>query len=68
MTFMTSASWLTKIIMRISITRIGLLLVLATACVGFIMGKLGEDKFLGIAMAIVTFYYVHKSQTKPPIE
>lgn len=65
---MTSASWLTKLIMRISITRIGLLLVVATACVGFIMGLLDSDKFLGIVMAIVTFYYVNKSQTKPPTE
>lgn len=61
---MTLASWLTS--MRVSITRIGLIIVLSTASVGFLIGRLDSDKFTGITMAIVSFYYVAKGQMNLP--
>ena len=40
-----------------SIPEIGLFLIVATVCVGFLIGKLEANIFNGIAMAIVGSFY-----------
>lgn len=50
--------------MRMSATRIGLLVVLITACIGFLAGKLDQQSFGALAGTVVGYYYVHKTGKK----
>ena len=46
-----------------SATKIVFLLVSLTACVGFFVGKISNDQFIGIVMLVMGFYYASKSNT-----
>lgn len=48
-----------------SASKIVFILLMLTACAGFLMGKLPTDQFMILAVGASSFYFSHKGEDKP---
>lgn len=48
-----------------SASKIVFILLMATACIGFLLGRLPVDQFMILAVAASSFYFSHKGEDKP---
>ncbi len=49
-----------------SASKIVFIILAATACAGFILGRLPVDQFMILAMAAFAFYFSHKGDPNQP--
>ena len=54
--------------MRISTTRIVLLIMALTVCVGFFFGRLDSKDFFALASMVFSFYYANKGYASKNID
>ncbi len=51
-----------------SASKIVFILLMLTACIGFLWGKLPVDQFMLLAVAASSFYFSNKGETTPQVD